>query len=493
MNSKMNFTKIALSTLIITTIAIVGITSVPNTTHAIRIGDILDPFHIFHDNDNNKSKPKAAPAPKLEANCSPDVRTIDEGDYVTWTVNPTGGTNVYTYRWSGTESLTGDTRDVQKTYTSPGYKYASVHVWSGGQNKEFQCTGSVLVRAYREGSNSSSFRATCSADDDEVEVDDRVEWSVRVSGGRSPYTYDWSGTNGLSGFDRTVTKRYKSEGTKSAEVIVTDDRGDEVIADCDEVEVFEDLRDRNRSTRYYDDNNYNDENLSLFCSPNTYSAPQGSTVTWTAVPTGGSGYTYNWSGTDSVSGNSRSINARYTTPGSKNAVVTVRSSNGRTASASCGNVTIVGNVSYESPAPVYRAPVASAPAAPIADLSVKCSANQSSVKTDESVAWTAEVSGGTGTYSYKWMGTDELAGNQAVVVKSYKTEGDKFAVVTVNSGSKSANMACSPVVKVGAVSSALGAAAFLGAGLSWAAVGVIVLVLLFLVIAYVLYNKEKIK
>lgn len=483
---------IALIVLIVT-VSTTALTAFPSTTHAIRIGDILDPFHLLHDKEKSKSKAKAAPAPKLEATCSPDVRTIDEGDYVTWTVNPTGGTNVYTYKWSGTEGLTGDTRDLQKTYTSPGYKYASVHVWSAGQNKEFQCTGSVLVKAYREGS-SSSFRVSCSPDEDEVEVDDRVEWSARVTGGRSPYTYDWSGTNALNGSDRTVTKRYKTSGTKSAYVIVTDDRGDEVTADCDEVEVDEDSHNSRiyRDDSYYEDDYYSSRPLSLTCSPDVYSTTIGSRVNWIARATGGSGYSYSWSGTDSVAGSGPSIGVQYSSPGAKNVVVTARSNNGQIASASCGNVNIIGNTPVYT-APVYTAPVYRAPAStvPVADLNVKCFAAVDSAKVDESVVWTVEANGGTGTYSYKWAGADDLAGTQAVVVKSYKSEGDKFAMVTVNSGSKSVNASCTPVVKVGN-SFGLGAAAFLGAGLTWAGVGVIVIILLFLVIAYVLYNKEKI-
>lgn len=472
------------------------LTTLPKTTHAIKFMDVLDPFHVIHEKDKKKSKkPVVTAANKLTVSCSADDTTVSDGDYVHWTASVSGGNNTYLYTWRGTDNLAGSTRSISKMYTSGGYKDAFVRVTSAGQAVDIQCSNSVYVREGNGNngfSNNSNLRVTCSADDDLVEEDDRVEWSAHVSGGRAPYSYDWSGTNGLSGSERAVNKRYQSTGTKRAFITVTDDRGDQITADCDELEVVRDERAYDRQNDYYDDSSYynNGRSLSLSCYPSTSSVNAGGRVSWIASASGiTNGISYSWSGTDSVNGSGSNLTVQYNSPGTKNMTVTARTSRGEVASASCGTIGVIGSV-----APVvYSTPIVNTNAVATADLDVKCSANQSSARVDESVVWTAEVKGGNGTYSYKWMGADELSGNQAVLVKSYKSEGDKFAMVTVTSGSKSTNVSCSPVVKVGGSVSGLGAAAFLGAGLSWAAIGVIVVILLFFVIAYVLYNKEKIK
>ena len=55
------------------------------------------------------------------------------------------------------------------------------------------------------------------------------------------------------------------------------------------------------------------------------------------------------------------------------------------------------------------------------------------------ITWTANVSGGTGIYSYSWSGTDNLSGTTSSVTKNYLTEGNKNATVTVTSGSQVAS------------------------------------------------------
>ena len=49
-----------------------------------------------------------------------------------------------------------------------------------------------------------------------------VNFSAIVGGGVSPYTYSWSGTDGLSGSSSSINKAYNSIGTKTASVTVKD-------------------------------------------------------------------------------------------------------------------------------------------------------------------------------------------------------------------------------------------------------------------------------
>jgi len=64
-------------------------------------------------------------------------------------------------------------------------------------------------------------------------------------------------------------------------------------------------------------------------------------------------------------------------------------------------------------------------------LSASCSPSFPTVAPGSAITWTAVVSGGSGTYSYEWSGTDGLFGTSALVEKIYSTLGIKTASVTV--------------------------------------------------------------
>ncbi|MEK7063243.1 MAG: CARDB domain-containing protein [Patescibacteria group bacterium] len=78
-------------------------------------------------------------------NVSCTVNTGTGGGYgmvgtpVTWTAAPLYGPGAYTYSWSGTDSLSGSTNAVQKTYTTSGQKEATVTVTSGGLSISTEC------------------------------------------------------------------------------------------------------------------------------------------------------------------------------------------------------------------------------------------------------------------------------------------------------------------------------------------------------------------
>jgi hypothetical protein len=82
--------------------------------------------------------------------------------------------------------------------------------------------------------------------------------------------------------------------------------------------------------------------LQVSCSANTTFVQNGTSITWTAYASGGTGsYNYTWSGTDNLYGFSRSLFYNYTNPGQKTASVTV-SSNGQTITQNCSNSVNVG-------------------------------------------------------------------------------------------------------------------------------------------------------
>lgn len=87
------------------------------------------------------------------------------------------------------------------------------------------------------------------------------------------------------------------------------------------------------------------------------------------------------------------------------------------------------------------------PGAPGGPLRVdSCGVSPSSVRAGQLVDWSANASGGTGTYGYSWSGDAPLEGvssNPATV--AYQTTGTKSGSVVVTSGSETASRSCGSV------------------------------------------------
>lgn len=188
-----------------------------------------------------------------------------------------------------------------------------------------------------------------------AEVGETVIWRASVSGGNQNYHVTWSGTNGLDGNGTSISKRYNSEGTKNASIVVRS--GNQTISrNCGSLEVNDD---RNYDYNYnydYDNDYYDNRSLSVSCSVNTSFAPVGTRVTWRAYASGGNGsYRYTWYGTDDLRGTSREIETSYNAPGTKTAYVVVKSGS-RTITEYCSNSVTVGVPTYTNPAPTYTPP-----------------------------------------------------------------------------------------------------------------------------------------
>ncbi len=81
----------------------------------------------------------------VSCSASPDPAKI--GELVTWTASVSGGTPPYTYSWSGSESLSGDTASVTKTYSTLGTKTATVTV-TDSDSISAECDPAGVVQIY---------------------------------------------------------------------------------------------------------------------------------------------------------------------------------------------------------------------------------------------------------------------------------------------------------------------------------------------------------
>ncbi len=84
-------------------------------------------------------------------------------------------------------------------------------------------------------------------------------------------------------------------------------------------------------------------------------------------------------------------------------------------------------------------------------LQASCSVAPTTVNIGQNVTWSALASGGVGSYTYAWSGTDSLTGTSQAAIKSYSTAGNKTGSVTITSGSQTQTAVCSNSVTVNPV------------------------------------------
>ncbi len=78
----------------------------------------------------------------LQAICNANPINTVVDNPILWNAQVTGGSD-YTYLWSGTDDLSGNTQNITKTYLTPGTKNAQLIVMSGSASTTVNCTMSV--------------------------------------------------------------------------------------------------------------------------------------------------------------------------------------------------------------------------------------------------------------------------------------------------------------------------------------------------------------
>lgn len=176
----------------------------------------------------------------LSVSCYPSRTNANIGDSIVWNASISGGYGGYNITWSGNDNLYGYNSSVYKTYNYPGIKYASVTVTSNGQTVTQNCYNNVQIfdnyytntntytypnyNNYNTYSNTvngyPSLQIACYPDKVNTKTGNSVNWGVEVIGGTGNYTYLWTGTDGLTGNQSSVSMTYNQTGQKSATVTI---------------------------------------------------------------------------------------------------------------------------------------------------------------------------------------------------------------------------------------------------------------------------------
>jgi len=164
---------------------------------------------------------KTVPPSPLDGVCSVSPASVKVGETVTWSATATGGNGAHTYSWSGTDGLSGETSSVAKSYNSTGVKTGTITIFSKPETITKTCEMSVTENPSPP-PPPSDWTAICQAGSSSVPAGSSVTWKAIITGAAGPFTYLWSGTDGLSGNLENLSFVYGNAGTKSASVTVSD-------------------------------------------------------------------------------------------------------------------------------------------------------------------------------------------------------------------------------------------------------------------------------
>lgn len=287
-----------------------------------------------------------------------------------WKSSISGGNGNYYATWSGSEGLSGSGTSISKRYNNSGAKNASITVTSGNQTTTRNCNSVEVLdnqsnryyesdyryddynRRTRWTNNDSYYTNTyytsgplyvsCYANTTFAPVGTNVAWQATASGGNGSYSYSWSGSDGLRGYNQYLNTSYTGSGVKTAMVTVYS--GNQVLTQSCSNSVTIGV------PTYYNGYNYINNNqapvlnngFQIACYPDKTSAKVGVPVTWSVeavAPNGvaNNSLSYIWYGTDNLSGNQTSAMTTYYSAGTKTANVTVIAPNGQRATQICGN------------------------------------------------------------------------------------------------------------------------------------------------------------
>jgi len=105
-------------------------------------------------------------------------------------------------------------------YEQPTYQYQQYPTYS------YNTVASSYPSTYvQTNSNAGGLNITCSSDPSTAFVNQPVTWTSQVTNGLAPYTYSWTGSDGLTGTQSSVLKYYSNLGQKSAVVTITSSDG----------------------------------------------------------------------------------------------------------------------------------------------------------------------------------------------------------------------------------------------------------------------------
>ena len=346
--------------------------------------------------DDSASSPVTANAtvevtvhsPPLSVAITPSAPSIDEGQSVPLTANPTGGTGPYTYVWFTGSSCSGTPVATTQVYTTPALTATTTYCVNVTDSAHSPVTANATVTVTV---NTIPLTVTIDPSAPSIDNGQTVQLTANPSGGTEPYAYAWyTGATCGIGSVLATTQVYTTPALFAMStycVNVTDSSYSPMSANATVTVAVSTLP------------------LTVTISPSAPSIDDGQSVQLTANPSGGTEpYTYAW-----YSGATCGVSAVlattqvYTTPALE------------ATTTYCVNATD----SAYSPVTASATATVSVSGSP---LSVSITPAAPSIDKGQTVALTANPSGGTGGDTYAWYaGLTCFSGGVLATTQVYTT------------------------------------------------------------------------
>jgi len=300
---------------------------------------------------------------------------------------PPGASRELSFVWNTTGVSPGPYPLLMKTIPLPGEQNIADNVYPAG---------TVII-------SPRPVVAEASAEPLSTDVGLTLSFRCQATDGTPPYHFAWDFGDGASASSATAVHAYAKPGSKIVMCTVTDSlnqKASSVIA----VSVA--------------------PALSLIATVNRIAAAPGTTLTFSALTTGGTGtITYTWKFGDDVSGDGTPATHSYTAAGQYAVSVTAGDEAGGSASTSM----IV----------------------TIADLVVTATPSLTEAAPGATITFISVASGGAGSpYMYSWDFGDGKKATGPIATHSYATEGSYNPAVTVIDGSGTSHTTVLPTIVV---------------------------------------------
>src|SRR5437660_330700 len=300
---------------------------------------------------------------------------------VTFTATTVGGTNPFNFSWNFGDNSSGSGNVVSHTYSVQGTYAVTLTV----RDANAQTATSTQTLSVAPSPLTASFAMTPSSG---LMVGQLASFTASVSGGTSPYTFNWNFGDGTTASGNPVNHSFNMPGTYTVTVTVTDANG--MIATIPAGILVNPLT------------------LAVTISGPT-TGTVGTAVTFTATGSGGTTpYTFAWTATGGspASGTGASFSTTYNVKGTYTVSVTITDSNARTATAS---------------ASIVISPLA---------LTTDFTFSPTTVTPGSPTTFTATATGGTSPYTFAWNFGDGTTGTGSPVSHTYATSGPFTVTLT---------------------------------------------------------------
>ena len=248
------------------------------------------------------------PPPPLSASFTNSPTTPMVGQSDRFTATASGGVSPYAYAWSFGDGSTGSGASVTHTYSAAGsYTVALTVTDSATPTADKQTvTKSVAVAA----PSPPPLGASITYSPANPVAGQIITFSASATGGVSPYSYNWSFSDGTTGVGQFTSHSYSAQGTYTVTVTVSDSASPaQTVTATKSVVVSA------------------PPPLTIGFSYSPSNPVAGSPVTFTSSETGGvPPYSLSWNFGDGTTGVSGSAGHTYSSPGTYSVVFTVKDS-----------------------------------------------------------------------------------------------------------------------------------------------------------------------